>query len=163
MNQGKKERRDSFLLKPYFCKNRTGLFNRHSGSSAFAQFKWEMDIKWRDKPCEELPWLQWKATCQAPSTILTWTPRILVHLNQDMKDGGLLNFILPLRRAAQGCVTEKQGVVKSYLVFSMKTWTQCSQFLQSHRFSRGSIEFTVSTLVWQVRDETEQIFLQSNY
>lgn len=70
MNQQKRERRDSFLLKPYFCKNRTGSFNLHSGSFAFAQFKWEMNRKWRDKPCEELPWLQWKATYQAPSTIL---------------------------------------------------------------------------------------------
>lgn len=53
------------MLKSYFCKNRTGSFNLHSRSSAFAQFKWEMDRKWRDKPCEELPWLQWKATYQA--------------------------------------------------------------------------------------------------
>lgn len=44
----------------------------------------------------------------------------LVHLKQDMKDSRLLNVMLSLRRAAQGCVTEKQGVVKSYLVFSMK-------------------------------------------
>lgn len=110
--QQKRERRDSFLLKPYFCKNRTGSFNLHSGSFAFAQFKWEMNRKWRDKPYEELPWLQWKATYQAPSTILRWTPWILVHLKQDMKDNGLLNFMLSLRRAAQGCVTEKRSSKK---------------------------------------------------
>lgn len=33
----------------------------------------------------------------------------------------VVNFMFSLRRAAQGDVTEEQGVAKSYLVFSMKT------------------------------------------
>lgn len=161
MNQQKRERRDSFLVKSYFCKNRTGSFSLHSASSAFAQFKWEMDRKWRDKPREELPWLQWKATYQIPSTIFRWTPWILVHLKQDMKDNKLLNFMLSLRRAAQGCMTGSSKKLPCLLHENMNSRLPVSP--QSHRFSRGSVEFRISNLVWQVRDETEQIFLQSNY
>lgn len=82
----KEEEERFFLAKSFFCKSRTGSLNLHSGSSAFAQFKWETNRE-RDKQYEQPLWLHKRATYQAPSNMLRCTPWMLAQLKQDMNEG----------------------------------------------------------------------------
>lgn len=130
MNQQKRYRRHSFSWKPYFCKNRTAL----SICIQVVLLLLSSNGKWIENG-ETNHVKNFHGSCGKPPTKFLQPSLGELHgfgSFEAIYKGQKVAEFYSLRRAAQGCVIEKQGVVKSYLVFSMKTWTQRSQFLHSH-------------------------------
>lgn len=94
-----------------------GSFNQLAGSSAFTLFQ-------RIENGEGNHVKNFHGSCGKPPTKLLQPSLGELHgfgSFEAVCEGQYVAEFYSLRRAAQGCVTEKQGVVKSYFVSSMKT------------------------------------------
>lgn len=184
----KEGRRDPFLLNPFSVKAELALWICIQVVLLLLSSNGKPIEKDRDKQYEQPLWLHRRATYQAPSNILRWTPWILAHLKQDVKESRLLDILLYLRRAAEGCMSEKHRTKESYLVFS--NWLSHLTFLffqysstepswlnyRKHELNAPCFSMVTRLQIFQRlggiynfqscmarRDETEQIFLQRNY